>query len=168
MAQNCSVPTVPPSISMNRSILFRSGNWCHGNGLPLGSKKKFPRRFMVPWLPSHACHTTSHYITSLCTLNNLFSKGSCKNQLTLRIDFLCCVVLCCAVLCGVVFFLFFELFCVVFCCSSLFFVLVCCVVSRCVVLCCVVLCSSLFFVLFLCCVVSCCIVLCCAVLCCVF
>ena len=101
---------------------------------------------IMSWLNCATFACMSHYITLLFTLNNSFVVRSCKNLVTLLINFLCYVLLCCVVLC-----------CVVLCC-----VVLCCVVLCCVVLCCVVLCCVV-----LCCVVLCCVVLCCVVLCCV-
>ena len=142
LAQNCSVPTVPQGGSplFPRIIPFRSD---------LGTRA-MPERFACEKqeIFSERCHGSmasfacmSHYNTLLCTLNNLFSMGSFKNQVTLVIDFVCCVVLYCVVLCCVL-----PFFCSVFlmCWVLLFF----CIGALCrVVLCCVVLCCVLPFFL---------------------
>ena len=99
--------------SMNPSILFRSGNWCRAGTVCLRERKNICQE--ISWLNGFLCmRATLHHITT--QFEHLFSMGSCKNQVTLLIDFLCCigVVLCSVVLCCVV------LCCVVLCCVVLY------------------------------------------------
>ena len=80
----------------------------------------FPHHVMVElcYFCMHA-----HYVTLLFSLNNSFVVRSCKNVVTLLINFLCYVVFCRVVLCCVV------LCCGVLCCSFFFVLHLCCVAS---------------------------------------
>ena len=118
----------------------------------------------MSWFNCATFACMSHYITLLFNLNNSFVVRSCKNVVTLDINFLCyvvffcvvfwCVVLCCVVLC-----------CVVLCCSS-FLYCICVVLDPFITM---RSCKNVVTLLlhFLCYVVFCRVVFCCVVLWCV-
>ena len=54
----------------------------------------------MSWFNCATFACMAHYITLLFTLNNSFVVRSCKNLVTLLINFLCYVVFCCATIRG--------------------------------------------------------------------